>query len=360
MHTLASTFALIDAHLPHALVTDVAHARLAAHAATLPAAIGRCLYVECPLDRPDAADLIVDVSEEGCAILAGLNARVAVSAAPTNTRWRRVATLARAWVHDDARLRRAIDGMWLEFDLHGAPDAAAPPNVFVDLSPDVYRAHSHAAALDALSRVAMVTGQPLTDAVRATIAAILTVQPGDAFLLYAGFMFARSHDAVRICIMGLARHDLRVLLTRIAWAGDIDRLVALTDDIAAPDGGGQDRPAIIHLDIDARGSASASPIGLEYPLSRRCQLAGRIAETALLESLVSRQLMTAAQWGAIDDWTGYACLTMPHELWPSILVRRVNHVKLVQAPARPLRAKAYLCAEHRRVRPSRGANAPSQ
>ena len=45
-------------------------------------------------------------------------------------------------------------------------------------------------------------------------------------------------------------------------------------------------------------------------------------------------------------WPGLVKRTMPHQLWPSLFVRRVNHVKLVQDAQGALTGKVYLCAEH--------------
>jgi hypothetical protein len=347
MQSLAGTFARLEPHLPNALVSGTARQRLTVKAATLPAALGRCLYVECRPDDPDSADLIVDVEASGFAILAGENPHVAlVSSQLVSPAWSRIAALARAWTSTASPLRGRIDGIWLEFDLSGEKVAEAAPNLFVDFSPAAYLAESTAARLEPLADVAWLVDYPFDHAQRRAIHDLIATLPPHAVLLYAGFMLARDTDAVRLCIMGLTRLELVTFLRAAHWSGHMDGMTALVDAIAEPTGGGQRQPAIVHLDVDAGGSTRASSLGLEYPLSRRSQLAGVFTERALLDTLAARGLLSPAQRSELDAWPGYERVTMPHELWSSILTRRVNHVKLVQPPGGPLRAKLYLCAEH--------------
>jgi hypothetical protein len=84
---------------------------------------------------------------------------------------------------------------------------------------------------------------------------------------------------------------------------------------------------------------------MEYPLARAPQLRGEIAEQALLDLLERRALLGPADRLALYEWIGYQEEIRAHELWPSVTVRRVNHLKLTVAAEGAPTLKLYLCAE---------------
>ncbi|HEY5060499.1 MAG TPA: hypothetical protein VII52_03135 [Gemmatimonadaceae bacterium] len=352
-HSLAGTFALVEPHLPQALLGDGGRERLRSAASSLPAALSRCLYLELDPGVPGLVDLIVDVDAAGRDILAGhsvLRLDAGLSAGPA---WGRVGAFARAWLEPGGRLQTAVRDAWLEFDLGPATGLPAP-SVFVDFSTTIVQIE-RASSVDAI----VLAAESLRFAIDAAALAMLEraagALPPHATVLYAGFMLARPTDAIRLCIMGLSPSDVLAFLRAIDWSGDLATAREIMASLAAPCGGGQSRPALVHVDI---GCAVGQTIGFEYPFARVPQLRGALAEQAVLDTLASRGLLGAGQRAALDEWPGYERRTMPHELWPAILVRRVNHVKIVIAGGArangraersdrgAVRAKIYLCAEH--------------
>jgi hypothetical protein len=85
---------------------------------------------------------------------------------------------------------------------------------------------------------------------------------------------------------------------------------------------------------------------LEYVLARRSQLRGVLAETEFLARLVKMGLCSDEKRAALFEWPGWGWDSMPHECWPSVVVRRVNHVKVLWDVDAPVAAKAYLCFCH--------------
>jgi len=339
--SLAGTFDLVSPHLPAALVDDHARARVRTMAATLPAALSHCLYVECRPGNPRLADLIVDVDAAGREILAGANPVLALGPEHAGAAWQGIAAVMQAWNEEGSSLHHAMDGAWVEFDLHGGGAPPIAPSLFVDFSDGVQHAATWAVRTAALHEVAHLLGHA-SSAQAAKVDAAVSSLPAHAVLLYAGFMLPRGGDAVRLCVMGLARPELVTWLRRVGWPGDVDALAAIMTLLARPDGGAQPQPAILHVDI---GAEVGGGIGVEYPFARRPQLSGVIAERGVLDTLVAAGLVTATDRDAVARWAGAERRTMPHELWPSLLVRRLNHVKLVLDDG-GLRAKLYLCAEH--------------
>jgi hypothetical protein len=342
--SLAGTLALVEPHLPHALVGDAARERLRATAGWLPAALSHCLYVECRPTAPGVADLIIDLDVAGREILAGRNPAVALhpalGALPT---WVRVASFARAWLDDRNALGSGIADAWLEFDVGTSASDVPEPSVFVDFSEATFHDASTAHRFDVLTAAAESLDRPVAPQTAAALRRCIGALPPHALLLFAGFMLARDTDAVRVCVMGLSRSELASYLRGIDWTGAIARVAGLTELLARDEYGGQTQPAIVHLDV---AEAPRASIGMEYPFARQPQLTGTLAERALLEALVSRGLITAPQRDSLRAWLGYDRRTMPHEVWPSLLVRRVNHVKLVLRDDGTEEAKIYLCAEH--------------
>jgi hypothetical protein len=88
-------------------------------------------------------------------------------------------------------------------------------------------------------------------------------------------------------------------------------------------------------------------LGLEYVFGPREQARGRLAETAFVRHLARRGLCTADEAAALAAFPGCTTEQLPHELWRSLVVRRVNHVKLVFDGALPPEAKGYLVLHNR-------------
>lgn len=346
VQTLSGTLSLLDDHLPPTLVGVAARRRLHRAASILPATMSSCVYVECRPDDSTNADLIVDVCPAGRGILAGANPVMRLPESLQQHRvWSRIQRLAEHWDDPADALHGALSGAWLEFDLGRAGDlhGVPAPSLFIDFNARLSGAAAHASMNGSLRRAARLLGYGMSPAATRVLAALSSESSSGARMLYAGFMLARDTNDIRVCITGVTREALPGFLRALAWPGDMTAVIELVESLATHDGGAQDRPAIIHLDLSTSIGAS---IGLEYPFARAPQLRGVLAEAGLLDALVRRGLLTRAQCEQLHAWVGLERRRMPHQLWPSFLVRRVNHVKLVQTAEGAFSAKVYLCAEH--------------
>lgn len=343
--TLSESLAVVAERLPAPLVPAHALARARRVAARLPAPLSSWLYLERPLacDAGGApVDVIANVDGRGGEVLAGRHrAAMLDDAVRGHPVWARIETFARTWCDPASALHRDVSELWLEFDVAAHGTHTLPvPSVFVDFTSDVYRSaeRRRAAAIGALR--ALDDGwQASDDAAVSCIEAL----PDDALLLYVGRMLARPGHGIRLCAMGLDCGALVRYVARIGWPGDAAEVERMVRDVSRLDGGAHERPAIVHIDVDG---AVQGRIGLEYPFARASQAAGAIAETELLDFLVERGLATASECAALGTWPGRSVTTMPHELWPSVVTRRVNHVKLVLDAHGAWSAKAYLCWGH--------------
>ena len=150
---------------------------------------------------------------------------------------------------------------------------------------------------------------------------------------YLGVDPTVAESPVRLCLTGLDFDQL----VEIAGTEAAQSVRGALAEIAAPA-----TFTVINLDPAGRSSPSASSPGLD----RRAQVEGRMPERRLFEDLVLRGFWSPAAADALAGWPGRTVSVLDHEIWPSLLRRRVNHVKLRVEAGRISEAKAYLCFEH--------------
>lgn len=339
---LSGTLDALAPHLPPALVPAEALGRVRAVAAGLPAALTDELYLECRLAAGDArVDLVAHLQEGGMELAAGRNPGVDLPprllALPA---WSRLRRFCGEWGRPRSALRRGVAAMWLEVDVHGAADDAHAPGLFLDVR-WLAEPATPAEEWSALAGMWLewVGGAPLPVGVLWSLRRCVRALPPGARMMYVGLFPGRGGAQVRACAAGVAPDALPGFLEGAGWSGDCAQMRELVRDLAP-----LARPGVVHLDVGAGGVAPR--LGWELKLDRRAQLSGEIREQALLDRLVRVGLADASRAGALGEWPGWTIETLPHQLWESVLARRVNHVKVVLEPDDEPRAKAYLCARH--------------
>lgn len=340
--TFCDTIACFRAHLPRGLVTPDAERQLVALGAHLPATMTNWAHIECRLDARPQTDLIIQVEPLGRAALT----RHALSASRTalaGASWNGIRALARQWERQGEA--SAIGRLWLEFDLPADDvDAHPAPSVFIELSPDARRRAESGRVQSALRSALAALGSPdASERQRRLLARCVEALPRGATLFAIGAMMSRVGAPLRLCLMGIADDALGPYLDDAGWPGDWRELGPRFADAASAIGGPPSHAGIVHLDL---GDDLLPRLGVELVLDRRAQVRGGLLERGLLDRLVEWGCCTPDKSAALLTWAGVSRRTMPHELWPSLALRRVNHVKLVHASGQPLEAKAYLCMAH--------------
>ncbi|MYD87195.1 MAG: hypothetical protein F4018_02765 [Acidobacteria bacterium] len=362
MFSLAGTLDAMRPHLPGALVSADAfeHARTAVD--HLEAEITNGIYFECRLRNGSSrVDLVIAVHADGAALLADANGSGPRGCRHAQPGGRRLSAFCRRWTTPTSPLRTLVDHLWLEYDVEqgGFADEAARsgPGVFCSLRgshglahPAPALRHSVIEALEAL------TGHQTTRTVQECLHTCFARLPAEAAVPHVGLMFGRDAPTVRICIAKLPAAGVSDLLAATARVGGGD-LAEITRLASLPDGrGGPLYVPMLHLDIDER-RGFVPRVGMERQFAHACQLTGRTGagERHLLDTLTALGLCSREKRDALLKWPGRALALLPHEVWWSVVERRVNHVKFVYEPHSGVETKGYLFARHR---PHRGNSRP--
>ena len=244
----------------------------------------------------------------------------------------------------------AVEALWFEYDCPNdgrSVDAIVDaPGVFADIRPSVYAGASRRERDAATRRVADSLGSPLPRETAAVIQRCLAALPPGSAIISTGCFPHRDAALRRLCIAGIDDDLLPAYLARIGWPGtwsQIARRLAPLTPLAVRAGR---TAAIVHIDV---GADVAPTIALELPFTRAPQRGGRLAEVAVLDTLVATGVCDPAKRDALLAWPLRVVSTMPHELWPSVMTRRLNHVKLVWRADGIVEAKAYLAMSHRPI-----------
>lgn len=339
---LAETLRLLAPHLPAALVAPAALAELEAALRLIPAAVTDELYLECRLGAGEPrVDAVLHVKEPGREILAGANRAIPLSPELADRpAWTRLRRFCGEWADPRSIFHAMVTSLWVELDLGGMAPEWMEPGTFVDLSWLAARGAGPAEwTAYAASAVARLAGRPPAPGTIRTLRRCVEALPPGARMTYAGLFPGRGEGAVRLCAGGVGAAALRGYLRRAGWPGDPGPVLGAL-------GGADPGPVPGYVHLDAGEDGPGPRLGVEVPLQRRAQLEGGIRESAWVRSLAPAALAAGEKAEALHAWPGWTAAVLPHQPWRSLLVRRVNHVKLVFQEGCAPQAKAYLAARH--------------
>jgi hypothetical protein len=349
---LSRTFDRVAAPYLHpALVSPAAADRLRATMSALPAWLTCWFYIECRLQEDGGqVDLVMVVCREEAAILAADPRLALQEPMRRHPAWERIGALCREWVTPGSPLHRGVHHIWLEFDVPERAGEAPVPGIFVSFTGGGGSAPVEDVPLlreRIRSSLRILDEQALRDAVQDNLERCYAALPPAALIPYLGVMFQRRSPGLRLCIANITEDDVPGYLAAIGWPGDVADLERVIREMGAARAGSDPRgrrDVVLHVDLD---EAIRPRIGVEYRIDPHGQLQKTCSPFGLVEFLVERKLCGAAKAHGLREWAGFTRETLEHEIWRSLVVRVVNHVKLVYTPGRELEAKGYLYAHHR-------------
>ena len=368
MHSLATTLEAVRPYLQHPLASQETLRRLGAAIDHLPAAVAKMLYFECRLrEAAPQVDLVLAVYPRGAVIL-GQHEEFIGEPAPVW--WVRLQAFCRQWVASPS-LAAWVDHIWLEYDI--AADSAAAdvttigrwsdspePGIFISLAKlSTVRDYQLIPWLECVSTaVEAITGKGLAKCVRHSLQICVEALPPSTAIAYIGLMTHRPTPIIRVCLANMPVKSIAQYVTTVTTTSP--RQLGMATELAAYDysSDGESQVSMLHLDISPERGV-LSRVGLERLFSRRSQRHGQIldADRFLLATLARRGLCADDKQEALLTWPGQSVAVLPHELWWSLIDRRINHVKFVLDDDAGIDAKAYLLLSYLcHSSPGRAAN----
>ena len=347
--SLSGTLESIADYLPSALVSRAALSHAASRCGDLPAALTKYIGFECRLSpKTSRVDLMLDVDDVGGAIIVGKASGVHLpDHVWSSPQWALLRSFCREWKRDGSVLAKTIDHIWLEFDLRRAGDnhergPPPVPGIFLGFgkvrSPRLFSSRRWLAVVrKALTEMSGTSLPPASDRM---LERCFDRLPAGAKLPYVGMMFQRPDAGVRLCITHLCDEDIVKYVTELRWPGSILELSDLLAEVRAARWNARNPgAAMVHLDV---GTRMGPAIGLEYSLEPRAQVVeGCFREASFFDYLVNQDYCSTTQRDALEAWPGVMKMRMRHQLWTTLVVRRVHHIKLVYRSGHPLEVKAY-------------------
>ncbi|WP_041596105.1 hypothetical protein [Halothece sp. PCC 7418] len=235
-----------------------------------------------------------------------------------------------------------IQNIWLEFDLprKGQPDLL--PSCFLGLSSLGSQVITKQYAWLTKTTLPLLRGTPLSSQLEKQLLSCINALPKQGIVSFIGLMLARQWQTIRICLKGIAPSELINYLKKVQWSGSTTALqTALNSGLFLVDD--------ITLTLEIGEMGVMPKIGFECYFNQQPKFESRWEQ--FLDYLVKTDLCLPEKQEALLSYPGYLQQGSP---WPghwvtlanflgrdSILIRRINHIKLTFEQDRMLEAKAY-------------------
>ncbi len=323
--------------MPHGwptMVTERAQADLSTIAGALPVELTRAFYGEVRLSGDDdQTDVSLEIARtERAAWRHWIDAQaMSASLAPDADAWRAISRLLVLWENDRA-LDVAIRELWIEFDRPSGCRVSAP-SCFIGF----HTTRPVSAAVVVRCAMSLVPG--LSVARRARLRASVQALPASVALGQLGVLLAREDGApMRLCLAGVQAGALDALCQRLGVPGAHPQHAL--QSLRAGCGRAETAPILDYVDLDVTEHVLPR-VGLELRCDRREQARGVLGERAWLHRLASVELVSAQWIDALAAWPQGMRVVLPHQFWPSLALRRLNHIKLLWEYGRLCSAKGY-------------------
>lgn len=320
--------------------------------------------LECHLGSSEPkADFMAAFSTSNCGREALSRSSQQLVSRDNNSAWSRIYNFCDHWTDINSPLYQKVDRVWLEFDLvkPQLSDVSEPSFFFgtvegikkeIENSLPANKVSSHYSWITD-EALPLLLNKSLPDLVKWNLLNCFNSLPPEGRVFQVGVMLPRKEEsrAVRLCISNIAIAKIPQYLSDIGWQGSISDLKSVLADLSR-------FTDFICLNFTV-GNAIFPKMGFECYGSKELQIDSRWE--LFLDYLVDKQLCTLDKAAAILNYPGYSVAKSYQDLWPSnltnaskfvcpnlrsMLVRYLNHIKVIYQPHKPMEAKAYLWLEH--------------
>ncbi|NER79382.1 MAG: hypothetical protein F6K42_07320 [Leptolyngbya sp. SIO1D8] len=257
--------------------------------------------------------------------------------------WQRIRQFSRQWSAPNSLLQRAIDDLWLEFDVDSDTAQIPLPSSFFGIK------SSELPSLDWIGNaLPLLLGKSLASEVGGTLQQCLEAIPASARVFQIGALSGRAPvsgdaPALRLYVQNLQQTQLSSTLKRLAYPGDGDLLVQLLNRICP----GQETYTL-QLEIQD----TLTPV-----IAIECYFSQRADWQKILNRLVMAGFCAPERAQALLNYPGYVraqdtdgdfpplLQRWSDQLTPyreCLLVKRLAYLKFTYQPGYPLWVKAYV------------------
>lgn len=265
------------------------------------------------------------------------------------TKWNQISHFFQEWGKTNKSPFADASSVWLEFDVDRlSPEQLVPSIILFGYSLE----HNQSKMvvhrpLEWLTGTALpiLRGSPLPDYLeRNFLHCIELAMPATYFQV--GTMLSRKIDVLRLCVFNITGEGIIKYLSRIGLHDSINEIEQAISDFS-----GLVDSMCLHVDV---GKTIYPRIGLEllydnlHPWKRQPEKETRWFQ--LFDKLVARGLCTPEKREALLRWPGYERISQSSQeqefnsMSHGLLLRGLQHIKLVFSPNQPPEAKAYFGA----------------
>ncbi len=249
--------------------------------------------------------------------------------------WQTIQAFAHCWSDPEQLLFRAIENVWLEFDIRPSRGSHAQPALFFDL--DRHARLSPGEKAGVLQVALKACNYRLDPEFFGYLRERLELLPTHLQLYYIGLLWSRPHRPLRISLVGSEKAALASYL-RENMPKEEARVWRSVLSTYAP----ETQKLMLNLDVYPEPD---SKVSVEVFMKNEREWA------PYFDFLVKRGLFSAREAEAILSWSGDVPMTkddfqeMLSEVYGRnirLLIRRINHVKLFRTSLGGTGAKVYL------------------
>lgn len=261
--------------------------------------------------------------------------------------WRRVQDFCMQWEEVEL-LNMQVADIWLEFDVDGPPPRIPIPGLFVTYEKkpgatdwQVLRSKHHQATKLALE---ILLAAPLPPLLAHKIDACFGLLPKHSYMFSVGIMLSRDSLPIKLCVADITPEQVVPYLKDVGWPGCYDTVHTFLHEI---------EPFLdrIAFQLDVINGEISPKIGFECYLTEH-NPRKEARWHLLLDYLVKMGQCTPDKREALLMWYGGQYNVLSQELEGNfvdapcsrnVLVRCINHIKVVIHPDSSYETKAYLC-----------------
>jgi len=263
--------------------------------------------------------------------------------------WRQIKDFAKTWADPQSILNDKVQCFWIEFDMpEDSPDIPIPCIFFGPTKVPKGCSANNFNNYEWLTKIALplLRGEPLSRAVELNLKNCIEQMPKNTTLFQVGTLLSRATDGVRIYINKFQPKEVIPYLNSLGWFDETGEFTKLIKDIKNM----ADR-FVVSFDVNQDGIGPRVGIELSFA-SKTFQKETRWAK--LLGYLVKKDLCLKVKRDALlnypgseEEFTGgvmeplKAASENLNNIFSSIIVRYISHIKIVYQPGELLEAKAY-------------------